>query len=91
MFGLPSLSKLLVLALVIAAVWYGFKFLGRLDSQRKEKIKSRGGSPKPAAAEEPESETVAMVACRQCGAYVPESGKTSCEHEGCPMLISRRG
>jgi uncharacterized protein len=35
MFGL-SLSKLILLAVVIAAVWYGFKWLGRVDKMRKE-------------------------------------------------------
>ena len=94
MFGLPSLSKLIVLGLVVAAVWYGFRFLSRLDAQRKADAAANGKRPskKRKAEPDPESdvETVAMVACRQCGAYVPENGKTSCEHEGCPMLISRR-
>ena len=34
MFGF-SLQKLLVLAAVIALVWYGFKFVGRLQDHRK--------------------------------------------------------
>ncbi|MRG71560.1 hypothetical protein GH722_07265 [Alphaproteobacteria bacterium HT1-32] len=88
MFGLPSLSKLLVLGLIIAAVWYGFKFLGRLDAQRKAEGGVRKRRPAPEA--EPEPETVAMVACRQCGAYVADTGKSACEHEGCPMLTTRQ-
>jgi uncharacterized protein len=91
MFGLPSLSKLIVLGLVVAAVWYGFKFISRLDAQRKaDAAAGKRPARKQKAEAEPEAETVAMVACRQCGAYVPENGKSSCEHEGCPMLISRR-
>ena len=34
MFGF-SIQKLLVLAAIIGAVWYGFKFLSRLDQARK--------------------------------------------------------
>ena len=34
MFGF-SLQKLLVLAAIVAAVWYGFQWLSRLDRQRK--------------------------------------------------------
>ena len=30
MFTIPSLQKLLVLGLVLAAVWYGFKLVGRI-------------------------------------------------------------
>ena len=55
MFGLPSIQKLIVLAAVVAAVWYGFKSLevqdrelgsvsrraGRLQEQRKEEAKLR--------------------------------------------------
>ena len=44
-----SLSKLLALAAIIAAVWFGFRFVGRLDEARKRKLaeeKSRPGSPK---------------------------------------------
>lgn len=34
MFGF-GIQKLLVLALLIGAVWYGFKFFGRLDESRR--------------------------------------------------------
>ena len=49
MFGLPSIQKLIVLAAVIAAVWYGFKFLGRLQEARKAEAKLReANSGRPA-------------------------------------------
>ena len=93
MFGIPSLQKLLVLAAVIAAVWYGFKFVGRLQDAREAEQKLRAGgarqpkarwrrSKQPAAPEAPEAED--MVACPVCQAYVPAHGASRCERAGCP-------
>ena len=39
MFGI-SIQKLLVLAAIIGAVLYGFKFIGRLDKTRKDAAKA---------------------------------------------------
>jgi hypothetical protein len=87
MFGLPSIQKLIVLAAVIAAVWYGFKFLGRLQETRKAEAKLRetqGGRPakkaetKAAKAAKPEGEVEDLVPCPGCGAYVRAGGKCSC-------------
>ena len=39
MFGF-SFTKLIVLAAIVVAVWYGFKFVGRLDKRRKEQLAS---------------------------------------------------
>src|SRR5690554_5511802 len=41
MLGFPSLTKLLVLAAIVLAVWYGFKLIGRLDAQRKLQAKQQ--------------------------------------------------
>ena len=93
MFGIPSLQKLLVLAAVIAAVWYGFKFVGRLQDARAAEQKLRAGgarqpkarwrrSKQPAAPEAPEAED--MVACPVCQIYVPAHGAARCERAGCP-------
>ncbi len=84
MFGLPSFTKLLVLAAVLAAVWYGFKFVGRLDKQRKEEARLQKKAPaasQPAKAE-PNSED--MVQCPVCKSYVAASGATNCGRVDCP-------
>ncbi|WP_193187179.1 hypothetical protein [Nisaea sediminum] len=42
-----SLQKILVLFAVLAAIWYGFKLVTRLDQARKQKLKEtarNGGS-----------------------------------------------
>jgi len=74
MFGF-SLSKLVVLVAIIAAVWYGFKFLGRLDEKRKAEIKR--GAAKGHDAE-------AMVECPVCGIYVSAQDAGNCGRADCP-------
>jgi hypothetical protein len=64
-----SLSKLLVLALVIAVVWYGFKVFGRFQMPRGSAGGGGGAKPggrAPATAED-------LVKCPGCGAYVTRS------------------
>ena len=89
MFGF-SLQKLLVLAAVIALVWYGFKFVGRLQDQREAnggrgtraaRRKERGG---PSAAEPRAQDVEDMVACPVCQAYVQARGATRCDRSDCP-------
>lgn len=91
MFGF-SLQKIIVLVAIVAAVWYGFKFLSRLDASRKAEAKvrhekggSRGkskgrGKAAPPAADEPED----MVQCPVCGAYVAARASSSCGRDDCP-------
>ena len=94
MFGF-SLQKLLVLAAVIALVWYGFKFVGRLQDQREaggglgaraaRRPKRRGGREPRARAAEPGAQDVEdMVACPVCQAYVQAGGATRCDRSDCP-------
>ncbi len=87
MFGLPSIQKLIVLGLVIAVVWYGFKFLGRLQQTRKaeaklRKAEARAGKKmadaKSAAARE---EIADLVPCPGCGAYVEPGSRCDCGHQ----------
>jgi uncharacterized protein len=75
MFGF-GLGKLVVLALIVAAVWYGFKFVGRLDRQRKRKLKE---DRKEAADSIDE-----MEKCPVCGTYVVAGSAADCGRPGCP-------
>lgn len=88
MFGLPSLQKLIVLAVVVAVVWFGFKFLGRLQAQRKAEAKlreSQGGRPSRKAEagrqERRNDEVEDLVACPKCGAYVRAGSVCNCGHK----------
>lgn len=87
MFGFPSLQKLLLLAAIIAAVWYGFKFIGRMQAARD----AQAGRParKPSwpgmrKKETKSSEAEDMVQCPVCQAYVPARGAHSCGRGDCP-------
>lgn len=73
MLGLPSIQKLLVIAAIILAVWYGFRWISRLDRERKQALKEAGHT-KPA--KRPASDTGSgiavrdLVECGRCHAFV---------------------
>lgn len=81
MFSIPSFSKLLVLAAIIAAVWMGFRLVGRLDKARKDEARrqARGG-----AAAKPRADVEETVKCPVCGAYVAARGAGFCGRPDCP-------
>jgi uncharacterized protein len=74
MFGF-SLAKLLVLAAIIAAVWYGFKIIGR----RNQSSKVAGNEP-----ESPRISAEDTIECTRCGTYVVVAGAVSCGRADCP-------
>ena len=90
MFGLPSFQKLIVLAIVIAVVWYGFKFLGRLKETREKEARERDlRSPDPKSGTgndgaNPPLDVEETVRCSHCGAFVPARGASNCGQRGCP-------
>lgn len=80
MFSLP---KLLVLALIIAVVWYGFKIVGRLDAKRKQEVRDgrRRGTPRRRQAEAEDTED--LVRCPTCDTFVAANAR-SCGRDDCP-------
>ncbi len=88
MFGF-SLYKLLVLAAILGAVWYAFKFIGRLDQRRKRALKTRceganGETAGGVAARGGATQAEDMVQCPVCQAYVAARGAGNCGREDCP-------
>ena len=83
MFGIPSFGKLAVLVAIVLAVWYGFKFIGRLDQARKAQAK---GQPKKRAESRSakSAQVEDTVECPVCGAYVVARNATPCERSDCP-------
>ena len=87
MFGF-SLQKLLLLAAVIGAVWYGFKLVSRMQQNRELEARREGGKPRRGrnaasgggAGDEPET----MVPCPVCGVYVASGAAKSCGRRDCP-------
>jgi len=72
---MPGLTKLFVIVLVIAAVWYAL----RLVNRRAETTPSAQPRPK-----KPMIEAEDLTACRACGTYLPVSAP-NCGKPGCPL------
>ncbi len=75
MFGF-GFGKLLVLAIIVAAVWYGYKFIGRLDKQRKEKVTKDKKKTADSIGK--------MEKCSVCDTYVAVAQAKNCGRPGCP-------
>ena len=97
MFGF-SIQKLMVLAAIIGAVWYAFKFVGRLQEAREAERKGgvsakrsgglgdsiRGWAARQRGRGATAGDAEDMVKCSKCGAYVAARGATSCGRADCP-------
>jgi uncharacterized protein len=84
MFGF-SLSKLIFTAIIVAAVWYGFKYVNRLSEERRDKIDQQNKPLKSARKKKPRGEDAEdMVACTVCGTFVAPSSATDCGRSDCP-------
>ncbi|MCP5372523.1 MAG: hypothetical protein H6907_12405 [Hyphomicrobiales bacterium] len=92
MFGL-SLTKILFTIIAVAAIWYGFKWLNRVQDNRDARPRGRvngGGRPKArggpsrAAPEAADPDVEDMVACPTCGDFVTARGARSCGRDNCP-------
>ena len=88
-----SIQKLLVLAAIIGAVWYGFKLVGRLDQARKadargtDRKRATGRSWWPGKRDREEKggaqvEAQDMVLCPRCKTYVTSLAAHDCESDG---------
>lgn len=91
-----SLSKLLMLALVIGAVWYGWRWVARVEAIGRERLRERerrrGGMATPdagpnapaGAPSAPRMQAEDMEKCPECGAYVAPRSAVSCGRPACP-------
>jgi len=82
MFGF-GFTKLAVLVAIVAAIWYGFKYVGQLDRARKQ---ARGNKPprSTGGGGSSPSEVEDTVQCPTCGAYVVAKSASPCERPDCP-------
>lgn len=80
--GLFSVSKILVLILIIAAVWYGFKLMTR----RNQNLRDQQPSGRIGAANRDKADETAqdMESCTVCGTFVPNKAAKNCGREACP-------
>ncbi|PWC33909.1 hypothetical protein [Azospirillum sp. TSO35-2] len=88
-----SLSKILVLALVIGAVWYGWRWVNRVQSVGRQRTAARrrgpddsagGPAPRRDAPFPAAMEAEDMEKCPECGAYVAPRSAVSCGRPACP-------
>lgn len=77
-------SKLLFMVIVIAVVWYGFKYAARVEAIRRslrEELARRQAGP----AARPSARNVEdLVKCAQCGAFVSATSANNCGKPHCP-------
>ena len=89
MFGF-SLQKLIFTIAAIAAVWYAFKWIGRLqqtrDARAKMQRKPRGAANAtgPSVGSMGDDGVEEMVKCAVCGDYVAKTAAVNCGRTGCP-------
>lgn len=89
MLGL-SVSKLILTALAIAAVFYGFRWLGRIQQRGGQRVRRRGTGSDPAGAgpsgrdRTQDGDVETMAECSVCGAYVSAARARSCGRDDCP-------
>jgi len=82
-FGL-GFSKLVVLVILIALVWYGFKYAARVEAIRRS-VRDEAARRQARPGVRPPSRSVEdLVKCPQCGAFVSATGATNCGKPGCP-------
>lgn len=92
MFGF-SITKLLFTAAAIFIVWWGFKWVARMQDQRAKQARvnngggkgaGRGGQAAASSTGAPAMEAEDMVACKACGTFVAAKGARSCGRNDCP-------
>jgi uncharacterized protein len=89
MFGF-SLQKLLVLAAIVGAVWYGFKLVSRLQEARRLEAEADAGERRkaakrgPSGAKDAAAKAEDMVQCPVCRTYVAARSAGSCGRPDCP-------
>ncbi|WP_366655964.1 hypothetical protein [Fodinicurvata sp. EGI_FJ10296] len=71
-----SIRELLVLAVIIFVVWYGYRVYARIDSARTRRAADQA---RRSANKKPELD---LVRCPQCGAYISDPNIHVCDPDG---------
>ena len=81
MFGL-SLSKILLIILIIVVIWKGFGLVSRLASERQAALKRSAGGRAARTSRADRAGTVELRQCPRCGAYVDPREGCGCAMRG---------
>ncbi len=84
MFGF-SFSKVLLTAIAIAIVWYGWKWMNRVQARRQGELDESGRRPIPTKRRGRRAATEDLIKCKVCGSYVPAKGGAPCDRPDCPF------
>ena len=92
MFGF-SITKLLVTAILMMAVWYGFKLISKGDQAEDPKVadkssSSRSANKPPVPVKNVETDAEDLVQCAVCKSYVAANGARDCGTKNCPYPAS---
>ena len=77
-----SLSKILVLLVILGLVWFGFQVAGELDKRRQARAEARRKGP-GGALEPPKQAAEDLRTCPVCQTYVP-ANPSACGRVDCP-------
>jgi hypothetical protein len=93
-----SFEKIFLLIGIIAAVWYGFRFVGALERARargqraQQQTRARrptqsanSGAAKSRASNTQMANVEETIRCRVCGAFVPARQPSRCGRADCPF------
>jgi uncharacterized protein len=89
MFGF-SFSKTLFTILAVLAVWYGYRWIGRVQARRQAELEehmrreTRQASKRGPGRTAGTAKTEELIPCEACGAYVPAHGARNCGRADCP-------
>lgn len=79
--------KFLLTVAVVTAIWFGFKYFGRLqDMKAKREAKAvRGSKPHaPDRADADNGDVQDLVQCRVCSTWQPGRSARACGRKDCP-------
>lgn len=72
--------KFLLTVAIVAAIWFGFKYLGRHQEMKaKREAKALRGDSSPNKADVQD-----LVQCRACGTWQPGGSARHCGRKDCP-------
>ena len=77
-----SFAKLVLLGLIVAVLWLGFRYKSRVDAIRRILREELERRRPPTAA--PTKEAEDLVKCSRCGAYVAARSASACGRPDCP-------
>ena len=86
MFGF-SFSKILLTVVAIALVWYGWKWINRVQARSRGELDESGRRPIQRKRRARRAAPEDLVQCTICGSYVPAEGGAPCDRPDCPFPI----